>query len=145
MKGAIVYDTIAYAGEDKPQQLPPGLPIQAPASGNFIAVIGNQASAALVQGYAQAIQQYQIPLPLLPLVVPSKGEALPDTRRSDHAPFWDAGYTAILLTDTANFRNPHYHQPTDTLDTLNLDFAAQVARATGGLIAALAEIGESTP
>ncbi len=145
VKGAIVYDTIAYAGEDKPQQFPPGLPIQAPASGNFIAVIGNQASAALVQGYAQAIQQYQIPLPLLPLVVPSKGEALPDTRRSDHAPFWDAGYTAILLTDTANFRNPHYHQPTDTLDTLNLDFAAQVARATGGLIAALAEIGESTP
>jgi hypothetical protein len=33
-----------------------------------------------------------------------------------------------MLTDTANFRNPHYHRPTDTLDTLNIKFIEQVAR-----------------
>jgi hypothetical protein len=62
----------------------------------------------------------------MPLIVPGNGEILPDTRRSDRAPFWDAGYKAIMLTDTANFRTPHYHQPSDTLETLNLDFAANV-------------------
>jgi Zn-dependent M28 family amino/carboxypeptidase len=52
---------------------------------------------------------------------------LPDTRRSDHASFWEQGFPAVMLTDTANFRNPHYHRSTDTIDTLNLDFMAAVA------------------
>jgi hypothetical protein len=39
-----------------------------------------------------------------------------------------------MLTDTANFRNPHYHQPTDTLDTLNVAFAAEVCRAVAGTV-----------
>ena len=52
---------------------------------------------------------------------------MPYTRRSDHASFWDAGYPAVVLTDTANFRNPHYHRATDTLDTLNLEFLSNVA------------------
>jgi hypothetical protein len=59
---------------------------------------------------------------------------LPDTRRSDHAPFWDNGYRAIMLTDTAEFRTPHYHKPGDVLDTLNLSFATEVCRAAGGLV-----------
>ena len=61
-------------------------------------------------------------LPIVALTVPSRGEALPDVRRSDHAAFWDEGYSAVMLTDTANFRNPHYHQPTDTIETLDLNF-----------------------
>jgi Zn-dependent M28 family amino/carboxypeptidase len=52
---------------------------------------------------------------------------MPHTRRSDHASFWDAGYPAVVLTDTANFRNPHYHRATDTVDTLNLEFLSGVA------------------
>jgi aminopeptidase YwaD len=60
-------------------------------------------------------------------MVPGDGEALPDTRRSDHAAFWDAGFPAVMLTDTANFRNPHYHRPSDTIETLDLDFMAAVA------------------
>jgi hypothetical protein len=54
-------------------------------------------------------------------------------------PFWDFGYKATMLTDTANFRNPHYHQPGDTLDTLNLDFISLVCQAVGGAAAALAD------
>ena len=50
-------------------------------------------------------------MPTLALAVPGRGEALPDVRRSDHAAFWDEGYPAVMLTDTANFRNPHYHLP----------------------------------
>ena len=77
--------------------------------------------------------QYQIPLSYYPMVVPGNGEVLPDTRRSDHAAFWDQGYQAIMLTDTANFRNPNYHQPGDTLETLNLAFTTEVCRAGGAL------------
>jgi len=61
--------------------------------------------------------------------VPGNGELLPDTRRSDHAAFWHYGYPAVMLTDTADFRNPHYHRPTDTLDTLDLEFMEKVAQA----------------
>jgi hypothetical protein len=54
---------------------------------------------------------------------------LPDTLRSDHAPFWYQGVGAVLLTDTANLRTPHYHQASDTLRTLDKPFftgAAQI-------------------
>jgi len=63
----------------------------------------------------------------LSLVVPGRGEAIPHTRRSDHASFWDVDYPAVVLTDTANFRNPHYHRETDTVATLNLEFLSNVA------------------
>ena len=43
-----------------------------------------------------------------------------------------------MLTDTANFRNPHYHQPTDTIETLNLDFLSDVATAVTAAVADLA-------
>jgi hypothetical protein len=68
------------------------------------------------------------------MAVPGCGEQLPDSRRSDHASFWDEGYRAVMITDTTNFRSPHYHRPSDTLATLNLPFAADVCRATGGVI-----------
>ena len=63
------------------------------------------------------------------LVVSGNGELLPDTRRSDHAAFWHYGYPAVMLTDTANFRNPNYHQPTDTLETLDVVFMEKIATA----------------
>jgi hypothetical protein len=40
---------------------------------------------------------------------------LPEARLSDHASFWDAGLPAVMVTDTAFFRNPNYHLPTDTI------------------------------
>ena len=58
------------------------------------------------------------------------GNCFPDTRLSDRSPFWDKGYQALVIIDTAYFRNFNYHEPTDTLDTLNLTFARQVTQAT---------------
>jgi hypothetical protein len=75
---------------------------------------------------------------MIPLVVPGRGELLPDTRRSDHAAFWDHDYPAVMLTDTANFRNPHYHRPSDTIDTLNLTFLSHVTLAVTAAVGALA-------
>ena len=123
LAGAIILECVGFARtEAETQQAPPGVPIAVPTRGDFLAMVGNEASNALV------LQLEQEPrLKTLSLLVPGQGEAIPHTRRSDHASFWDAGYSAIMLTDTANFRNPHYHRETDTMDTLNLQFLSSVA------------------
>lgn len=138
IEGVVVLESVAFAGESVIQKAPAGFPVEIPGTGDFIGIVGNESSKELVQGFGQAIDRYQIPLPCFSLVVPGNGEMFPDTRRSDHAAFWDHGYKAIMVTDTTNFRSPHYHQPSDTLETLNLSFAAEVCRATGALVIELA-------
>ena len=135
IQGAIVLECVGYAShQPNSQKIPPGIPIAVPTTGNFLAVIGNERSHTLTGSVAQVMKSH---LPIVPLVVPGNGEKLPDTRRSDHTSFWEQGFPAVMLTDTANFRNPHYHQPTDTLETLNLDFIAAVA---DGLMATVIEL-----
>jgi hypothetical protein len=62
-----------------------------------------------------------------------KGWLLPHSRLSDNRSFWDVGYPALMVTDTAFLRNPHYHQASDRLDTLDFGF---MARATHLVVAA---------
>jgi len=127
LAGAIILECVGFArSEAGTQQTPPGVPIAVPTQGDFLAVVGNEASRSLVTQLEQEAQRHAVQLKTLSLVVPGRGEELPDTRRSDHASFWDAGYPAVVLTDTANFRNPHYHRATDTVDTLNLEFLSNV-------------------
>jgi Zn-dependent M28 family amino/carboxypeptidase len=138
IEGVVVLESVAFAGESVVQSAPTGIPIQVPKVGDFIAVVGNESSAELVCSFTEAVKRLRLALPHVVLTVPGNGELLPDSRRSDHAPFWDLGYKAIMVTDTTNFRSPHYHRPSDTIETLNLEFAANVCRATGGLILELA-------
>jgi hypothetical protein len=140
IEGALVLEAVAYAGADLVQRTPEGLPMALPDAGDFIGLVANEHSRGLAEAFVRAVARYQIPLPVVPLVVPGNGERLPDTRRSDHAAFWDRGYPAVMLTDTANYRNPHYHQPSDTLETLNLSFAANVCRAVAATLLALAGV-----
>ena len=70
------------------------------------------------------------------------GECLADTRRSDHAPCWDAETPVVFLTDTANFRNPNYHKPTDALGSIDFAQVTDVARVLVAAVATLA--GEGT-
>jgi len=107
------------------QRLPPQLAGLYPDVGDFIGVIANQASRALVGPVSQELRKIE-GLPVQELVVPGDGSALPDSRRSDHASFWDQGRPALMLTDTSFLRNPHYHQPTDTPETLDYPFLARV-------------------
>ena len=58
--------------------------------------------------------------------------------RSDHISFWEAGIPAIMITDTANFRNPNYHEPTDTPETLDYERLAAIVSATAVTIARFA-------
>jgi Zn-dependent M28 family amino/carboxypeptidase len=141
LHGAIILECVGYARDEEGSQMtPPGVPIAVPTVGNFLAVIGNQSSSSLTMAVEQAMRPH---LPIVPLIVPGNGELLPDTRRSDHTPFWEAGFPAVMLTDTANFRNPHYHQPTDTIDTLNLEFMSAVADGVTAAIFCLTETQET--
>jgi aminopeptidase YwaD len=134
--GAIILECVGYAShQEGSQKIPPGVPIAVPTTGDFLAVIGNERSQVLTGSVTHAMMLH---LPIIPLIVPGNGEQLPDTRRSDHTPFWEHGFPSVMLTDTANFRNPHYHRPTDTLDTLNLDFIASVAEGLTAAVIALA-------
>ncbi len=73
--------------------------------------------------------------------IPGEGLVLPDIRRSDHAPFWDASIPAVMLTDTANFRNPNYHARSDTLETLDLPFVAATLDGLEAVLVDLARVG----
>ena len=128
--GAIVLECVGYTSDKIGSQMTPrGLPVAIPTTGDFLGIVGNAASVRLVKAFEQAANREVPELKTVSIVVPGCGEQLPDTRRSDHAAFWDFGYPAVMLTDTANFRNPHYHRPTDTLETLDLSFIQTVARS----------------
>jgi aminopeptidase YwaD len=138
--GAIVLECVGYASDHKDsQKTPPGIPVAVPSVGNFLALIGNQASAQLTTTLTHIMAPM---IPIVPLIVPGNGEQLPDTRRSDHTAFWEQGIPAVMATDTANFRNPHYHRSTDTIDTLNLHFLDAVADAVTAAVLALAAAPE---
>jgi hypothetical protein len=66
-------------------------------------------------------------------------EAVHEIRLSDNSSFWDQGYRALMLTDTSFLRNPHYHQPTDTPETLDYDRMAQVTLGVAGAMRRLAK------
>lgn len=110
------------------QSLPRLLAGLYPDTGDFIAVIGNQRSESLIELWARGMREIE-GLPVETLAVPGNGEVLQATRLSDHSPFWDAGFRALMITDTSFMRNPHYHQPSDTPETLDPRFLAEVTRA----------------
>jgi Zn-dependent M28 family amino/carboxypeptidase len=111
------------------QRVPPGLPIRIPNRGNFIGLIGNHRSHRLLDQTLITAKTYLPNFPVLGLKIYFKLEKVFSVlRRSDHAPFWEAGIPALMWTDTAEFRNPNYHLPTDTPDTLDYEFLRQVTQ-----------------
>lgn len=102
--------------------------------GDFIALVANTGAAWLLPGLAGAMGNHVV-TKVLP--VPFGGRLIPDVRLSDHSPFWDAGYDALMVTDTSFMRNPHYHRMSDTVDTLDLPFFCGVVE---GLAAAFGSL-----
>jgi Zn-dependent M28 family amino/carboxypeptidase len=127
LRGMIALEMLGYADRHPgSQHLPPHLIGLYPDVGDFIGVVGNNASKALLQDFVAGMKV--VPnLPVEALAVPGKGEELPEARLSDHASFWDRGLPALMVTDTSFFRNPHYHRPGDLPETLDYGFLARVA------------------
>ncbi len=91
-----------------------------PTTGNFIGLVSDRRSRPLMVRLETALKG-GCRLPAVTLAVPLGGHLLPEVRLSDHANFWDEGYPAIMLTDTAFMRNPHYHGPGDVMENLDLE------------------------
>lgn len=127
LQAAIILDMVGHACyTDGCQQYPDAIPkvLRRRSQGDFIAVIGGLKHGELMRSF----QNRPDSTPVEKLAVPI-GEFLPpDLMRSDHAPFWQHDIPAALVTDTANFRNPHYHQASDTLETIDPPFLTATAQ-----------------
>jgi Zn-dependent M28 family amino/carboxypeptidase len=133
--GAIVFDCIGFrSNEPNSQSSLPGFPT--PSAGNFLAVIGNGASSKLSDD-AWLIQKRLGVVDVIGIDVPGISDSLAagNLNRSDHTAFWLQGKPALFLTDTANFRNPHYHQPSDEVVTIDPAFLKGVTQLSAALIA----------
>lgn len=108
------------------QRYPEPLQYLYPNQGNFIALVGNLRLIPDMISLRHNLRKVGTLSEWLP--VPNRGKILPLTRQSDHAHFWDQGYQAMMVTDTAMLRNPHYHKASDTIETLDLEFLTSVCR-----------------
>ena len=125
--GAIILEMVGYTSNE--QAYPMVLKWMGyPSKGNFIGIVGNRKSKKFGQSIFQSFKK-NAQLPVETLFVPFNGRILPDTRLSDHSSFWDAGLPAVMITDTAFFRNPNYHSPQDTFDTLDYFFMAELVKS----------------
>lgn len=106
--------------------------------GDYLSLVVNDASSALLAAYAAAAAQYAPSLRVETARVAGTGSCLDETRSGDHASFWDFELPGMMASDTGALRNPNVHQPTDVASTLDLDFTTDVARATTAWAAILA-------
>jgi Peptidase family M28 len=124
-----------YSDAAGSQKYPAPLNLFYPSRGNFIGFVGNAESRSLVR---RAIRSFRESAQF-----PSEGVAAPATLAgvgwSDHWSFWQKGYPAIMITDTAVFRYPYYHTPFDTTD--KVDFA-RMARVVGGVRSVVASLAD---
>ena len=135
--GMVSLEMVGFTNQERgSQKMPPGFGFFYPDTGNFIALVGNIRSWKLLKDFKTKMKETE-GLPVESLIIPFNGMLLNATRLSDHSPFWDAGYPALLITDTSFYRNPHYHSPTDTIETLDLDFMQNVVAGVAKAIMAL--------
>lgn len=133
----ISLETIGYYSDAPGSQIYPIKPIGwlYPDTGNFIGFVSNYDSRSLVR---QAIHSFRTHAKF-----PSEGAALPGWIEgvgwSDHWAFWQAGYKAIMVTDTAPFRYPHYHSVQDTPEKLDYERMARVVEGMQAVIRDLAD------
>jgi Zn-dependent M28 family amino/carboxypeptidase len=126
----LILESVGFASSERGSQIIPAFAhIKAADIGNFLGVVSNSASSLIMKAFETAVSTNVPELPLYCYKAPFSGHLIPETRFSDHSPFWDSGYPAIMLTDTAMFRNPNYHTEHDTADTLDPLFMAKVTQA----------------
>lgn len=137
LRGAHVLEMVGCCRRDPGSQRNP-LPgmLDLPDTGDFLGLVCRDLDENLlaeVLGAAEAVPE----LHLLSLqTLNCVDSMLPVVHRSDHSPLWAAGVPAVMWTDTAEYRNPHYHEPSDTADTLDYPFMQRVCdllvQACGG-------------
>lgn len=133
--GMLSLETMGYYSDEPGSQRYPA-PIAAlyPDVGNFIGFVANIGSARLLLRARRAFKR-RTSFPLQSAAVPA---AIPGVGWSDHWAFWQAGYAAMMVTDTAPFRYPWYHTADDTPDKIDYDRLAQVIDGLEAVIRSIA-------
>jgi Zn-dependent M28 family amino/carboxypeptidase len=130
----ISLEMIGYFRKDRSQRYPVGLMRSFyPKTADFIAIVGDINSSRHVYWLAKCIQRFG-GLKTAALAAPRHFGGID---RSDQLAFWHHGFKAVMITDTANYRNPNYHRETDTVETLDFDMSARVV---AGLYGALRQL-----
>jgi len=122
-----------YSDEPGSQIYPPLFKLFYPDRGNFLGMVSDFRSRAVLRRLAAAFRAHSD----FPLQTVSTFRFVPGVSWSDHHSFWRQGYHAVMITDTAPYRYPHYHAATDTPDKLAY---AELTQVTGALFAAFNEI-----
>jgi len=137
VRAVIVLECIGYFSDAPGSQTYPMplLKLWYPSQGNFIAVIGNLGSRDLAKSVKQAMQGAS-DLPVTSLNAPTQ---VPGVDFSDHRSFWPHGWPAVMVTDTAFYRNSNYHTAKDTADTLDYNRMAKVVAGVAKAIEDLAQ------
>lgn len=125
VKGMISLEMIGFFTEEKDSQAYPlsVLGLFYPSTGDFIAVVGNWGSSGLVNQVAKHMRS--APIRVETLKAPS---FITGVDFSDHRNYWKFGYDAVMVTDTAFYRNRNYHEASDTMDTLSFPKMQEVAK-----------------
>ncbi|MEO6599952.1 MAG: M20/M25/M40 family metallo-hydrolase [Polyangiaceae bacterium] len=126
-----------YSDRPRSQKYPPGLSLLYPNRGNFIGFVSNLQSRKRLSELKRAF--------IASSDFPCESLAAPEwtvvVGLSDHSSFWKQGYPGLMVTDTAFMRNPHYHQASDTADTLDFE---RFAKVTAGLLGAVRRLASTT-
>lgn len=125
--GMFSLETLGYfTDKANTQKYPPPLSFLYPSQGNFVGFVSDIDSRELLRNTIRSFRAQA--------KFPSEGAALPNLIQgvgwSDHWSFWQQGYQALMITDTATFRYPHYHTDDDTVDKIDFE---KLARVTYGI------------
>lgn len=132
----ISLDMLGCAGKNIPQKVPPGITVPRRFHrGDFLAVVSLPSMAKAVYAWKNACNM-AAGIDIIDIVAPASAGGM---HLSDHYSFIQAGYPAIMLTDTAFYRNVNYHLPADTWDTVNYGFLAENIHGTSSALRNLAE------
>ena len=143
LAGVVILEMLGYTCstpgcQSKPVEFKVDLPSD---RGDFLAIAGDIEHRPLLEAFSQNHQDHLPTLVTVP--IPLKGLLTPVILRSDHTPFWFQGIGAVMLSDTAHLRNPHYHRRTDTPDTLDADFLTGNAQTIVNAVTALLDRQQS--
>lgn len=141
--GMISLDGLGYFSDEPGSQRSPIPPqpgiFEPPTVGDFILITGVSQHKSFSQRLEAEMKRAVPELKVFTVDSFPMALAPRDLFRSDHAPFLLNGLPGVMMTDTANFRSPHYHKATDTIDTIDVDRYTLVVKALAGAALAIAE------
>jgi Zn-dependent M28 family amino/carboxypeptidase len=139
IEAMLCLESVGYYSQEPESQSFPSLVFwlrwRYPTTGNFITIVGNDDSQPLQTLVRDALTTHMN----LPVETYAGPWWIPGVDWSDHGSFWNEGYPALMVTDTAPFRNPHYHRLTDLPNTLNYRAMSELVRGLAGALVTLDE------